>query len=238
MSSSSSSPSSSSASANAPIDLLSEGSPRCGTWGLGKATKLMISAAQGSKRSFDKILTKGARVDVKNERSLTAMHFAAKAKCDNSEIIRELHRQGLSVVEKDPMQYVTNAGTATTLFELGVNPNVYMSQAASRGNEKLLKAMIDGGGVVSDRLGFEAAWYGRTNILKMLLELGILNLASVDHTYTPRTLAQTAFYGGTANRASRRNLSEAINFLKDVGAPDEIPGVTAMGPVYGVEWND
>jgi hypothetical protein len=238
MSSSYSSPSSSSASANAPIDLLSEGSLRCGTWGLGKATMLMISAVQGSKRSFDKILAKGARVDVKNERSLTAMHFAAKAKCDNSEIIRELHHQGLSVVEENPMQYVTNAGTATALIELGANPNEYMTRAASHGNEKLLKAMINGGGVVSDRLPFEAAWYGRTNILKMLFELGILNLASVNHTYTPRTLAQTAFNCGKYDKGSRSKLLEVINFLKDVGAPDEIPGVTTMGPVYGVDWND
>ena len=60
----------------------------------------------------------------------------------------------------------------------------------------------------------------------------------MDQPDTPRTLAQTAFYSGTFSKGSRHRFLEVINFLKDVGAPDEIPGVTTEGPVYGVDWND
>jgi len=45
---------------------------------LGKTTKLMIAAAQGSMRSVEKLLRQGARVDVVNDDGHTAMHYAAK----------------------------------------------------------------------------------------------------------------------------------------------------------------
>ena len=76
-----------------PIDVLGDG----GNWGLGKATKLMVAAASGSLRSVEKFIRQGANVNVANEKGFTAMHFAAKSTSDNSDVIHELHRQGLSV---------------------------------------------------------------------------------------------------------------------------------------------
>lgn len=69
-----------------PIDALGDG----GSWKLGRANKLMIASASGSLRTLEKLIRQGARVNVANEFGFTAMHFAAKAKSDNKDVIQEL----------------------------------------------------------------------------------------------------------------------------------------------------
>jgi len=241
----------------APIDVLgNEGK----LLKLGKTTKLMIAAAQGSMRSVEKLLRQGARVDVVNDDGHTAMHYAAKAKNDNSDVIRELHSQGLSVraagksfshqtkIGFTPLHLAENAASATTLIELGADPDALgrahwvniatlgnelscSTVAAAYGKTAVLKAMIDCGVTVSASHCWFAASRGKASTVKMILEIGEqLNLAFV---YEGRTIAQAAWQQGNINLNSRNGCDEILRMLNEAGAPDEIAGTTADGPVYG-----
>jgi ankyrin repeat protein len=255
-----------------PIDILGDDEGK--KWKLGKATKLMIAAASGSKRTFDKVLREGAHVDVVNEFGFNAMHFAAKASNDNSEVIRELHHQGLSVrIESNggkidgvmysdgftPLHIVENAGSATTLIELGADPDkfgispqgmargtcVFMS--ATSGNAAVLRAMLAAGGTLNPHYCWYAAQQGKASTVKVMLEHGHFNLAYVKETtiidsilmigrkYYPydikkTTIAQAAFCAGH-NKTVRKNCDEIIKMLEEAGAPDEV--AEAPGKVYG-----
>jgi len=84
--------------APAPIDALGDGS----SYRLGRATKLMIAAASGSKRTLDKVLAQGARVDILNEGGFSAMHFAAKVRCGAARAAREFSRTGAGLLTLRP----------------------------------------------------------------------------------------------------------------------------------------
>jgi len=189
------------ASAIAPIDVLADE----GTYKLGKATKLMVAAASGSFRTLEKVLRQGARVDIVNEIGFTAMHFAAKAKSDNSAVIKELHSQGLSVNSTskgqkidgappdgyNPLHLVMNAGSATTFIELGADPNAFGSSivgvgrgppvfiAAVNGNATVLKALLSGGGFLAGQYCWWAAQQGKVSTVKAMLEHGHFDLGYV-----------------------------------------------------------
>lgn len=176
MNSSSSAPPSPSPPAPFPIDALGDG----GSWKLGRANKLMIASASGSLRTLEKLIRQGARVNVANEFGFTAMHFAAKAKSDNKDVIQELQKQGLSVsifannrkVNSGlkeyngftPLHLVENAGSATAFIELGADPN---AEGVSPSGFPVSK--VDGG--VGTCLSF-AGDKGNAPVLRALIEGG------------------------------------------------------------------
>jgi hypothetical protein len=156
----------------------------------------MIAAASGSKRTLDKVLAQGARVDLANELGYTAMHFAAKASGDSSDIIRELHARGLAAdvqakgkwIEAvhcgdglTPLHLVQHAGSAATLIELGGDSEAFgvspfgsdygtaVFMAAANGKATVLKAMLDGGVTVSGSYCWWAAKLGKIDCVKTLL---------------------------------------------------------------------
>jgi len=229
-----SSSSSASAPAVAPIDALSGGERFPGN-----ATLLMSAARLGSKRTLDKLIAKGASVQVRNSRGFTAMHFAAMAKSDNSDIIRELHAQGLSVTElanhgvNTPISLVQNAASATTLIELGANPQERIHHYEA--NAPLLKALLIGGGTVTG----EHCWYAvaccRPRIVEVILEHGHIDLSYV--RYYGETIVQQAWKAGLEDTSRRSKYAEIIEMLREAGAPDEVLP-HAPGRVYGLEWPD
>jgi len=207
MASSSASPGGGAAAAPAAIDALGDGS----SWRLGQATKLMIAAASGSKRTLDKVLAQGARVDVANALGYTAMHFAAKASGDCADVIRELHARGLAAdvqatgkwVEAahcgdglQPLHLVEHAGSAAALIALGASAEAFgvspygtdygtaVFMAAANGKAQVLKAMLDGGVAVSGSYCWWAAKLGKIDCVKVLLFVVVrARLAHVDtHT--------------------------------------------------------
>jgi hypothetical protein len=242
-----------------PIDVLVDG----GFHRLGKATKLMIAASQGSFRTLEKVLRQGARVDIVNEIGFTAMHFAAKAKSDNSAVIKELHAQGLSVSGKShtyfsdilpndgftPLHVVESAGSAAALIELGADPN------------KLGVTPIWSG--LFYRKQFTcietAVMLGKSSVLEAMIDCGAV--VSVRHCWLAacegkastfklllercghinlayfekgRTMAQAAWRKGNENLSSRKGCDEILKMLEAAGAPDQMPGNDdGTGPVYG-----
>lgn len=103
--------------------------------------------------------------------------------------------------------------------------------AAIYGKTAVLKAMIDCGVSVSALHCWFAASTGKASTVKMILELGgQLNLAFVNEG---RTIAQAAWYQGNCNMNSRKGCDEILKMLNEAGAPDEILGMTKIGPVYG-----
>ena len=255
----------------APIDVLADE----GNYKLGKATKLMLAAASGSIRTLEKVLRQGARVDIVNEHGFNAMHFAAKAKNNNSDVIRELNKQGLSVRAESkggkidnvmcdegftPLHVVENAGSATTLIELGADPDSFgvSSQGSSRGssvfiaavngNVAVLKAMLACGGRITGNHCWYAASQGKAATVKAMLDHGHFDLGYVKeigdmeslfmtgsrhYPYDMKrmTIAQAAFCTGNGNLTYRKNCTEIIKMLEAAGVPDEVPG--APGAVYG-----
>ncbi len=165
----------------------------------------MVAAASGSFRILEKVLRQGARVDIVNEHGFTAMHFAAKAKNDNSAVIKELHSQGLSVNSTskgqkidgappdgyNPLHLVMNAGSATTFIELGADPNAFGSSivgvgrgppvfiAAVNGDASELKAMLAGGGFLAGQYCWWATQQGKVSTVKAMHEHGHFDLGNV-----------------------------------------------------------
>ena len=239
-----------------PIDILGDG----GHWKLGKATKLMFAAASGSLRTLEKVLRQGARVDVKNELGFTAMHFAAKAKNDNSDVIKELEHQGLSVnvratgkwceeMQTDdgftPLHLVESAGSTATLIELGADPDDFGLAldgrergtctffAAANNKAPVLKVLLDSGrALISGSYCWWAAKFGYVEVVKVFLDYGHFDLGFVREK---KTIAQIVFETGTYNRRLRNKCNEIIKLLNEAGAPDEKPP-DALGPVYGIPY--
>jgi len=102
--------------------------------------------------------------------------------------------------------------------------------AAAYGKTAVLKAMIDCGVTVSASHCWFAASRGKASTVKMILEIGGINLAFVN---AGETIAQAAWQQGNINLNSRKGCDEILMMLNEAGAPDEVPGMTTDGPVYG-----
>jgi hypothetical protein len=166
----------------------------------------MLAAASGSFRTLEKVLRQGARVEIVNEHGFNAMHFAAKSKGDNSDVIKELKKEGLSVRSKSkggkidgvmydegftPLHIVQNASSAATFLSLGADPNAWgvspmgmargpcIFMAASNGNADVLKVMLTAGGQITAHYVWYAASQGKVSTVKVMLAHGGFDTAFV-----------------------------------------------------------
>ena len=201
----------------------------------------MHAAASGSARTFLKLVDQGASVTVKNEKGMTAMHFAALSKADSSAVIRELHKRGVSpsieiksgrsstapyeeIPGFQPLHYVANVPACRLLIELGADPEgfggdggnvgtcAFMACADDRAD--ILAAMIESGAPVTASYLWWAAKLGKAKTTKMLLEKGV-DLSYVRDGKSILQAAVDRMHKGASHAA-------CVKMLREAGAPEQV----------------